>query len=261
VLFVRKRAFESKFKGIVKEHVGRGESPHHQPSLNFPLAQLGRKSTAKVDIEDASGAAVGSNSQSDPFEAHRPAARNDGGENPQSLPKNLSYDVDRIGYSDDDQVTLSVSIRERARHHRVFPMAGVGAHPDLQHPKDAVPVETRRPSLIESAIRGTQKYFSSKGFISRNSQFYGLTPAEREKLGGVEYRAISFLSVIVPLYFALFNILGVIGLGSWLAVNRPSLARENGLAPFWTGAFFAVSAFGNNGMSLLDANMTVLQTR
>ena len=32
-----------------------------------------------------------------------------------------------------------------------------------------------------------------------------------------------------------------------------------GLSPFWTGAFFAVSAFNNSGMALLDANAAALQ--
>jgi potassium uptake Trk family protein len=32
------------------------------------------------------------------------------------------------------------------------------------------------------------------------------------------------------------------------------------LNPFWTGAFFAVSAFNNSGMALLDANATAFQT-
>lgn len=34
----------------------------------------------------------------------------------------------------------------------------------------------------------------------------------------------------------------------------------SGLNPFWTGAFFAVSAFNNSGMALLDANAVALQT-
>lgn len=33
-----------------------------------------------------------------------------------------------------------------------------------------------------------------------------------------------------------------------------------GLDPFWTGAFFTISAFNNSGMALLDANATVFQT-
>lgn len=108
-------------------------------------------------------------------------------------------------------------------------------------------------------ISGTQKYFSSKGLISRNSQFHGLTSAEREELGGVEYKAVSLLSAIVSLYLFVFLLLGIIGVGSWLQVNHPEVTRANGLDPFWTGAFFAVSAFVNSGMSLLDKNMTALQ--
>lgn len=172
-------------------------------------------------------------------------------------------DVDAIRWIDDDQITIQSHSRNKIRHH-VFPMVGVGARPDARDPKDAAPSfvadEERRPSLIESITRGPQKFFLSKGLISRNSQFHGLTASEREKLGGVEYKAICLLSIIVPLYFFLFNMLGFIGLGTWFAVNRPSIARENGLGPFWTGSFLAISAFGNNGMSLLDLNMTALQT-
>ncbi|KAL4934526.1 putative potassium transporter [Aspergillus undulatus] len=108
--------------------------------------------------------------------------------------------------------------------------------------------------------KGTQKYFESKGLISRNSQFHGLTEEEREQLQGVEYKAVSFLSLIVPLYWGLFLLCGILAMGLWLEVNKPQIPRDNGLSPFWTGAFFAVSAFVNSGMGILDANMTALQT-
>lgn len=85
--------------------------------------------------------------------------------------------------------------------------------------------------------------------------------AEREELGGVEYKAVSVLSWIVSLYFFLFLLLGIIGVGTWLQANHPEVTRVNGLDPFWTGAFFAVSAFVNSGMSLLDKNMTALQLK
>jgi hypothetical protein len=172
-------------------------------------------------------------------------------------------DIDAIRWIDDDEITVQSQPRNKIRH-RVFPMAGVGARPDARDPKDAAPSfvadEERRPSFIESITKNPQKFFLSRAPISRNSQFHGLTASEREKLGGVEYKAICLLSIIVPLYFVLFNLLGFIGIGTWFAVNRPSVARENGLSPFWTGSFLAISAFGNNGMSLLDLNMTALQT-
>lgn len=177
---------------------------------------------------------------------------------------------DQIHWVDDDQITLGhLRPRSHQHSHRVFPMVGVGARPDLNnHPRDAAPslslsqeAGEDEASRFKGMIQGTQKYFFSKGLISRNSQFHGLTPGEREMLGGVEYRAVSFLWAIVLLYWLMFMLFGIIGMGGWLQANHPDTARENGLSPFWTGAFFAVSAFVNSGMSLLDANMTALQTR
>lgn len=176
---------------------------------------------------------------------------------------------DQIQWVDDDQVTLS-HMRARQKHHhhhRVFPMVGVGARLDLNnHPRDAAPIMTQNDEeadlpALKGLIKGTQKYFRSKGSIARNSQFHGLTPEERERLGGVEYKAVSLLLVIVALYWVLFLLFGIIGMGTWIAVNHPDIPRANGLSPFWTGAFFAVSAFVNSGMSLLDANMTAFQTK
>lgn len=176
---------------------------------------------------------------------------------------------DQIQWVDDDQITVGDVQSQNHHHHhhrRVFPMAGVGARPDLNnHPRDVAPLPlyTDDSSVfgLKGIFRGTQKYFSSKGFISRNSQFYGLTSAEREKLGGVEYKAVSFLAIIVSLYFSMFLVLGIVGMGAWLEANHPEVSEVNGLSPFWTGAFFAVSAFVNSGMSLLDKNMTALQLK
>ncbi|KAJ6111162.1 hypothetical protein N7486_003397 [Penicillium sp. IBT 16267x] len=178
----------------------------------------------------------------------------------------MSSNDDQAAWHDDDHITVADALcqHHHHHHHRVFPMVGVGARPDLNnHPRDAapVPVYAVEPSKLklESVIRGTQKYFWSKGPVSRNSQFHGLTSAKRERLGGVEYKAIYFLSVIVSLYLIIFLFLGVVGIGTWLQVNYPEIAGDNGLPPFWTGAFFAVSAFVNSGMALLDENMIALQ--
>ncbi|MCJ1309621.1 hypothetical protein MMC25_003281 [Agyrium rufum] len=150
----------------------------------------------------------------------------------------------------------------------ILSMQGVGARHDLSnHPSQAprtplypIPLAALTEEKGEQILHGTQKYFKSGGFIGRNSQFHNLTLEERERLGGVEYRAIMLLEYIVPLYFFLFQLLGCIGLGAYVAINRPDEARQNGLNPFWVGAFNAVSAFNNSGMSLVDANMVAFQT-
>lgn len=245
VLYVRKRAFESKFKGISQE---RARSRHnsvfdHQARSDIDLPSYSRPGNT--------GAYGG-----DQCDQSNSAA--------QTTPTDPT-DLNHIHWVGDDQITIG-NVKPRCHHHRVFPMAGVGARKDLNNdPRDVPPnhslYDETELAGFKGVLKGTQKFIlASKAFISRNSQFHGLTPEEREELGGVEYRAVSFLSIIVPLYFFSFLILGAIGVGSWLTVNRPRVAQDNGLSPFFTGAFFAVSAFGNSGMALLDANMTALQT-
>jgi hypothetical protein len=243
VLMVRKQAFEEKLKHFSEER----EASRRASALEL------QNSTPELDAPPNEG-----DSQVQPkgtAEVH------------ESWAESSTFRDDQIIWVDDDQITVG-DVQARNHHHRrrVFPMAGVGARPDLNnHPRDVAPLPlfTDESSLsgFKGIIRGTQKYFSSKGFISRNSQFYGLTSAEREKLGGVEYKAVSFLAIIVSLYFSMFLVLGIVGMGTWLEANHPEVSEVNGLSPFWTGAFFAVSAFVNSGMSLLDKNMTALQLK
>lgn len=68
--------------------------------------------------------------------------------------------------------------------------------------------------------------------FSRNSSFHHLSERERERLGGAEYRAVSLLSIIVPLYFLLWQVLGGIGVGAYIARNKAAVARSNGLSPW-----------------------------
>ncbi|RMZ45940.1 hypothetical protein AFCA_001194 [Aspergillus flavus] len=248
VLFVRKRAFESKFKGISNRLAQYRES-RPTSDLNVPLDEADFK---VVNVQPSNMNA-----------GHGDKAPGMTEVSPVENSTDLTSD-DHIHWAEDDQITIGARRRSHHQSHRVFPMVGVGARPDLNnHPKDAIPnLPLREESDIlrlKGIIQGTQKYFASRGFISRNSQFYGLTPDERERLGGVEYKAVSFLAVIVAVYWLMFLIIGMIGVGGWLEANHPDISRENGLSPFWTGAFFAVSAFVNSGMSLLDANMTALQ--
>ncbi|KAM0808171.1 putative Potassium transport protein [Seiridium cardinale] len=91
--------------------------------------------------------------------------------------------------------------------------------------------------------------------VGRNAQFHDLTHDERETLGGTEYRALKVLSIIVPLYFFSWQILGCVALGAWITNVYPQPALSNAINPWWNGIFNGVSAFNNSGMSVLDANM------
>ncbi|KAJ5698380.1 hypothetical protein N7462_000385 [Penicillium macrosclerotiorum] len=75
----------------------------------------------------------------------------------------------------------------------------------------------------------------------------------------IEYQAILLVSTIVIFYFLTLLFLGIIGLGLWFKFYHPDFSHRSGLGLFWTGAFLATSAFSNNGMSLIDANMIPFQ--
>ncbi len=94
---------------------------------------------------------------------------------------------------------------------------------------------------------------------SLESEEEGLSDAKTTRVCSCEYRALELLSLVVPLYFVLWQLLGCLGLGAWMYRNMPNTALANGINPWWLGIFNGVSAFNNSGMSLLDANMMPFQ--
>lgn len=75
----------------------------------------------------------------------------------------------------------------------------------------------------------------------------------------VASKATQLLVLIVLIYFAIFVLLGILAIAMWLNYNLPDIPRAYNVAPTWAGAFLATSAFSNNGMSLIDANMVPFQ--
>ena len=80
---------------------------------------------------------------------------------------------------------------------------------------------------------GDDRHLNILHKLRRNSTFHNLTEAERLKLGGAEYRAVCFLAVIVPLYFFLWQLLGGLGVGAYLARNKAAVTESNGLNPWF----------------------------
>lgn len=99
-----------------------------------------------------------------------------------------------------------------------------------------------------------------KGNIGRNGQFFNLTEEKREYLGGVEYRALKFLSYFVLAYFVLWQLLGAIALGAWMSVYAVDTSAVNAQNPWWAGIFLAISAYNNAGFTLLDAGFIPFQS-
>lgn len=93
-----------------------------------------------------------------------------------------------------------------------------------------------------------------------------LTRQQRYRLGGAEYRAIDFLTLLVPIYY-LFCVLGF-GFFIRIYVAASTYAQDvlqttNAAGPIdpWFYSFFSsLSSFNNLGLSLVDASMTPFQS-
>jgi hypothetical protein len=244
-------------KGETRQVVPRGPGPFHRVSLSLPRSRpstAGQEQKGGPDVpqtqpgEDEARPALPANDSSSSSGPHGSNGDGQGhvmfssDTKQASLPRDVSTDPDAIGRGRGQE---QASTNEKAR-------------PSKKH---------------QSEMFGSFR-------IGRNSTFHDVSEAQREKLGGVEYRAITFLSILVPVYFVLWQLLGCLGVGAYLARNKASLTERNGINPWygppeavgitfdvllttsalrWTGAFFAVSAFNNSGMSLLDANMVSLR--
>jgi hypothetical protein len=90
---------------------------------------------------------------------------------------------------------------------------------------------TLNSNTSTTSFFGAVKVFGN-AMVGRNSQFYGLTRHEREQLGCIEYKALKFLSILVPAYLLAFQVLGSIALGSFISQHQANLAYENGSTPW-----------------------------
>ena len=127
------------------------------------------------------------------------------------------------------------------QHRRILTMQGVGARQGVENHPITSPGPTyfaKIPRINEGNTKGPPLPRHSifwGGIVGRNSQFSHLSLAEREKIGGVEYRAVTYLAVIVPLYFVLWQLLGCIGLGAYVASKRASTTEVNAENPWYAG--------------------------
>jgi potassium uptake Trk family protein len=153
-------------------------------------------------------------------------------------------------------------IRERISHER--PMSATTGH-SIYNVQSHQSMSKRRRSLAQES--GVGDSFNVKTFvqeqkrnIGRNGQFFNLSSDQREYLGGVEYRALKFLSMFVPAYFILWQFFGGIALGAYMSVYEREACAVNAQNPWWAGIFLAISAYSNAGFTLLDAGFIPFQS-
>lgn len=105
-------------------------------------------------------------------------------------------------------------------------------------------------------------YLSWQPTIGRNSAFVDLTEEQREELGGIEYRSLKTLALILTIYFWGFTIFGFICLVPWiLNVDRwGQVVDAAGVSRVWWGFFTTTTAFNDVGFTLTPDSMISFQT-
>jgi potassium uptake Trk family protein len=100
-------------------------------------------------------------------------------------------------------------------------------------------------------------YLSWQPTIGRNSFFFDLTEEQREELGGIEYRALKTLALILVGYFFFFHFLGVICLTPWIVRSRTYSAVVQAVSQnrVWWGFFTSASSFNDLGFTLTPDSM------
>ncbi|KAK0738299.1 cation transport protein-domain-containing protein [Schizothecium vesticola] len=142
----------------------------------------------------------------------------------------------------------------------------------LHHDEDEIHVAPwriqRRSTLsaLKTALSrdkdDTTPYLSWEPTIGRNSQFPDLTEEQREELGGIEYRSLKTLALVLAFYFFGFHLMGIIGLVPWIL----NMARWGAVVDAaaqnrtWWGFFTSSSAFMDLGFTLTPDSMNSFNT-
>ncbi|KAI5211113.1 hypothetical protein AUEXF2481DRAFT_661062 [Aureobasidium subglaciale EXF-2481] len=105
-------------------------------------------------------------------------------------------------------------------------------------------------------------YLSWQPTIGRNSQFVDLSEAQREELGGIEYRALKTLALVLVCYFIGFHLLGVIVFVPWILESNKygNVVTSIGQSRTWWGIFTPASMFNDLGFTLTPDSMISFQT-
>lgn len=148
---------------------------------------------------------------------------------------------------------------------------------DMDNDKSGLPgaisrlVRGRAPSLSKSVMSVRQRtrsfttsigqsrddtehmpYFSWQPTMGRNSAFVDLTMDQRDELGGIEYRSLKTLAVVLLCYFIGFHVFGVLVFWPWIARSGTwgPVVDQAGVSRAWWSFFTSATLFNDLGFTL-----------
>ena len=132
----------------------------------------------------------------------------------------------------------------------------------------STPKSRPRAGTFSSLMRsGTQPqtpmpYLTYQPTVGRNSAFIDLTEEQRDELGGIEYRSLKTLIVILMSYFFFFHFLGIIVFTPWIVLTDTwgKIVNNDGIGRPWWGIFSAATLFNDLGFTLTPDSFISFQT-
>jgi hypothetical protein len=253
VVHIRRRAFEERFRSVVAKELGGRGGVSWFPIHRSLSRRRGRTRTRTVqpsqtvETEQKSVSLSDGQTLQDTNKSENTIQPSKGADIEDGTDVDLASDVasqppvsytrsperepqDHITFSSDTRFSDS---RNAGLVQRVFNISGVGARSSSQVGRLTMQTSARTSHDIpRTASDQSGDEVVTSGFIARNSNFHHLTEADRLRLGGTEYKAVSFLAWVVPMYYIMWQLLGTLALGSYVNKYYPSTARENGLNPW-----------------------------
>lgn len=125
------------------------------------------------------------------------------------------------------------------------------------HPVRTKTMDTIRSVLSRDKTVDDMPYLSYTPTMGRNSNFLGLTLEQREELGGIEYRALRTLALVLLGYFFVFHILGAICLLPYILLNQHygNILTEDYIGKSWWAFWTSNMAFMDVGFTLTPDSM------
>lgn len=154
----------------------------------------------------------------------------------------------------------------RFRKPRIFNKTQNKYHEDSEDPKPIRPARTRTMETIRSVISNSKAeeapYLSYTPTMGRNSNFVGLTLEQREELGGIEYRSLRTLAIILLVYFWGFHLVVLICMLPFILHNDyyGQIVERDGVSRTWWAFFTSNVAFMDVGFTLTPDSMISFNT-
>ncbi|UPK89183.1 hypothetical protein LCI18_000118 [Fusarium solani-melongenae] len=154
----------------------------------------------------------------------------------------------------------------RFRKPRIFNRGQKQVHEDHESGGPVRAFRTRTLDTIKSAWSNDHTkdmpYLSYTPTMGRNSNFVGLTLEQREELGGIEYRSLRTLALILFCYFWGFQLIAVTFLLPFILHNDHygKIVDDDAISRTWWGIWTANSAFNDLGLTLTPDSMNSFNT-